>query len=298
MRFSIVIPAYNRSEKLRACADSLIAQEFDKKEYEIIVVDDGSTDNTRKMIKRMQKKSPVALAYFYQDNSGQATARNRGIEEARGDIIIFIGDDIVPAQNFLAMHDRAHKWYPEINDAVLGFVTWHPKLAVTSLMSFLERGGAIFGAFGGSQFAYDLLEGKREADYRFFYTANISLKRGLLEENKFDPWFSGYGWEDIELGYRLAKKAGLRIWYAPEAVAYHDHPMDAASWAERMRSLGRAARKVDKKYPELGVLPSQNKVRIFKILSNPVMLALMRRFSHDMHFYALSKKYFLEGMKE
>lgn len=298
MRFSIVIPTYNRSEKLEACLKALFAQTYDKSQYEIIVVDDGSQDDTQEVLKKLAKKSPVSLKVFHQSNSGQGVARNRGVMEASGELILFLGDDIIATPDLLKEHDRVHHAHPEENAACLGFITWHPKLSVSPLMRFMERGGVILGRFGGHQFAYDLLRGKTTADFRFFYTSNISLKRSLLQRFKFDPWFSGYGWEDIELGYRLTKHAAFTMYYAPQAIAYHDHMMTEGDFVNRMRAIGQTSHLFHRKYPELNRIPSRKKQFLLRILSAPVSLKLMKPLSRNLYFYALSKKYFLEGLKE
>lgn len=298
MRFSVVIPTFNRSEKLSACLRALVAQDYDKKKYEIIVVDDGSCDDTQKILKKLQKNFRVPLYVFFQANQGQGVARNKGIDEAHGEIVLFLGDDIVATPQLLREHDRLHLLHPEENAACLGFITWHPSLSVTPLMKFMERGAVILGKFGGHQFAYDLLEGKEKADFRFFYTSNISLKRSLLLRNRFDPWFSGYGWEDIELGFRLHKKAGLALYYEPAAIAYHDHAMNEEQFANRMREIGKSSHAFDKKYPELKKVPSRKKQMIFSALCNPLTLQLLRTINKNLYFYALSKKYFLEGLKK
>lgn len=298
MRISVVIPTYNRSEKLKACLNALANQNFDKSQYEVLVIDDGSQDNTQEILKKNQRRFPVPLRIFSQPNQGQGVARNRGIEEAHGDIILFIGDDIIVTSEFLKEHDRLHRWYPEENAAVLGFITWHPKLCVTPLMKFMERGSVILGRFGGHQFAFDLLKGKLKADYRFFYTSNISLKRSLLLKYKFDPWFSGYGWEDIELGYRLTKQAGLILYYQPQAIAYHDHVITDQDFISRMRDIGRSSHFIHNKYPQLGKIPSDRKQMIFRILSHSLSLKFIKMLHRNLYFYALSKKYFLEGLKQ
>lgn len=298
MRFSIVIPTYNRSEILSECLKALFKQDFDPKRFEIIVVDDGSQDHTQEVLQKLQKKSPVRLTFFHQSNQGQGVARNRGIREAAGEIILLLGDDIIATPQLLKEHDRIHRFHPEENAAALGFITWHPKRIVTPLMKFMEQGGAILGRFGGHQFAFDLLKGKRIADYRFFYTSNISLKRSLLSQFKFDPWFSGYGWEDIELGYRLTKQAHLALHYEPNAIGYHDHSMNELQFKNRMRSIGESSHRIQEKYPELGHIPSRKKRFIFSMMSRPLSLRILRIMSQNLYFYALSKKYFLEGLEE
>lgn len=298
MRFSIIIPTFNRSKKLRNCLTALFAQEYDTSEYEILVIDDGSQDDTASVLKKLMKKSAVPLRTFVQSNSGQGVARNRGIEEAHGDIVLFLGDDIVATPDLLREHDRVHLRHQEENAAVLGFITWHAKLSISPLMRFMERGGAIFGRFGGHQFAYDLLAGRTKADARFFYTSNISLKRRLLLDFKFDPWFSGYGWEDIELGYRLEKQAGLVLYYTPQAIAYHDHMMTEEDFVNRMKAIGQSSVRFHRKYPELNRIPSRRKALVFRFLSSPLALTFIRPLSRNLYYYALSKKYFLEGMKK
>ena len=181
MNLSVVIPTYNRADVLERCLEALDSQRMDKSQYEVIVVDDGSQDDTQVILKKFAKKASFRLRFFFQENQGQGMARNFGVERAEGDVILFLGDDIFPDPDCLKEHMRVHLLNPEENQGVLGFVTWHPELTVTPLMRFMTLGGAIFGKFGGHQFAYDLLEGRTEADFRFFYTANISQKERVIE---------------------------------------------------------------------------------------------------------------------
>lgn len=305
MQATILIPTYNRAEILRDCLDRLKKQNFIKDEYEIIVVDDGSTDATSEVVEKAQKKSSVSIQYLYQKNQGQGIARNYGLRYAKGKVIILIGDDILVLPDFIKEHMNYHRKYINENDAVLGFIGWDPRLEITPFMDWLTNGSAVFGKFGGHQFAFEKLEGKKKADYNFFYTSNISLKKSLLKKHPFDSRFSSYGWEDIELGYRLTKKEGLNLYYNPHAIAYHFHPMDEEGLKKRMYNIGKSAHLIHKKYPELKKVPSKLKRFIFQIISNPVSIIIfkkIRELSKDrfytMYFYALSKKYFLEGLKE
>lgn len=296
MKFSIVIPTHKRPEILQRCLQALELQDFPREEFEVVVINDGGDEKTREIIENFLKNSRFPLRDFTQPHQGQGVARNLGVKEAHGDIVIFIGDDIFVTQDFLKEHHKRHSEHPYDNEAALGLVEWHPDLAITPLMDFMTKGGAVFGRFGGHQFAYDLLEGKDEADYRFFYTANISLKRRLLLDNPFDPWFSGYGWEDIELGYRLSKRANLRIFYNPKASGYHYHSMSPQDFEKRMRAIGESTWRIHQKYPELGRVPGLKKRAIFRMLSNPLSLRLLK-FSPNLYYYALSKKYFLDGLR-
>lgn len=303
MQATVIIPTYNRSKILKDCLERLTKQDFVKSEYELIIIDDGSTDNTKKIVEKFIKKSSVEIKYLYQKNQGQGIARNYALRYAKGKIIIFTGDDILVLPDFIKQHLRFHRKYTKPNEAVLGFVGWDLRLEITSFMEWLTNGSAVLGKFGGHQFAFEKLKGKKKANYNFFYTSNISLKRDLIRKHPFDSRFSSYGWEDIELGYRLTKKEGLIIYYNPLAIGYHYHPMDEESLAARMRLIGKSAHLIHKKYPELKKVPQNWKIFIFKLLSNPVSLFILKKirdFSNDkfytLYYYAISKKYFLEGL--
>ncbi len=303
MLITVVIPTFNRAFTLQECLEALFQQDFPAKDFEVIVVDDGSRDATRSMVHSFQKKHKN-LFYFHQSNQGQGIARNCGVQKAHGDIIILIGDDIIVAPDFLNQHMKVHLRHPAENVAVLGYIAWHPKLPISPFMQWLTNGSSILGRFGGHQFAYEKLEGKDEADYNFFYTSNISIKKSLLEKYPFDPDFAGYGWEDIELGYRLYKKVHLILRYNPSAIGYHDHLLNEEGMVDRMRNIGRSAWIIHRKYPELAKVPSASKRVAFWLLSNRITLSFFKFIRHvtqekcvALYFYALSKKYFMEGIR-
>jgi len=300
---SIIIPTHNRAGILKESLEKLINQDYPKNLYEIIVVDDGSGDATKEIVENAAKNSPVSIKYLFQKNQGQGIARNFGLRYTKGKIIIFGQDDILVLSDFIKQHVRFHTKYPQENVAVLGFIAWDPRLEITPFMDWLTNGSSVLGKFGGHQFAFEKLQNKQIADYNFFYTSNISLKASLIKKNPFDSRFSSYGWEDIELGYRLTKNFGLVIYYNPSAVGYHSHPMDESSLAARMKQIGASAHLIQSKYPELNKVPSRFKKFIFFLISNPISLFLLkkiRELSNDkystLYFYALSKKYFLEGL--
>lgn len=305
MQVTVIIPTHNRADILEECIKRLLDQEFVKSEYEIIVVDDGSTDKTSEVLKEFEKKSSVHFKALHQKNQGQGIARNYALRYAQGKIVIFIGDDILVLPDFIKQHVQYHRRFNSSNEAVLGFVGWDPRLEITPFMDWLTNGSSVMGRFGGHQFAFEKLEGKTKADYNFFYTSNISLKRSILKKHPFDSRFSSYGWEDIELGYRLTKKENLILHYNPRAVGYHYHPMKEENLAERMRMIGRSAHLIHKKYPELKKVPSKFKRFILFLLSNPVSIFALKKIfeaSHGkfctLYYYVLSKKHFLKGLKE
>ena len=106
----------------------------------------------------------------------------------------------------------------------------------------------------GHQFGFAHMQPEREVPFTCFYTSNISLPRELLGDAPFDPEFAAYGWEDIELGYRLSG-AGLKLVYHPAAAAEHLHPMTLADLFARQQLVGRGIRTLWELHPELASSP-------------------------------------------
>jgi GT2 family glycosyltransferase len=210
---SVIVPTYNREKVLEKALEAYLAQSSPQFIHELLVVDDGSTDGTGSMVQEFGRRSAFPIRYLRQPNKGPAAARNVGIREARSNLVLFTDSDIIPEPDLVEQHIKWHKDNPQITAAVLGYVTWPPEIKATPFMRWYGEEGALF--------AYRQLRGKREADFRFFYTCNLSLKTDFLRTcGQFDEDFKSASWEDTELGYRL-HKAGLRLLYNPEAVAFH-----------------------------------------------------------------------------
>lgn len=298
MKISVVIPTHNRIARLKICLQHLEHQDIPLTEFEVFVVDDGSMDGTADFLSSYQKTAPFMFNFFVQENKGPGAARNYAIKNAHASIILLIGDDIYATSSLLSEHIKLHTLYAEEKSACLGFVTWYQSNNITPLMKFLESGRALLGRFGGGQFAYDLLKGKKNASWNFFYTANISLKRSLLMKYLFDESFKGYGWEDIDLGLRLYKKEKCILHYVPAAIAYHDHPQTVESFVKREFQVGKALVFFQSKHPDQMLLPSMVKRCVLKIISCLFSASLFNYIWPNLYFYALSKKYFLAGLKQ
>jgi glycosyltransferase involved in cell wall biosynthesis len=243
MTLSIVIPTYNRGKVLIKCLDALFNQIYFPDKYEIIIIDDGSTDNSNHTIKMILPHARDRIKYYEQGHKGPAAARNLAIKNASGKIVLIIGDDIIASPTLLREHMFWHERYPEESVAVLGYVTWSPEVKITPFMNWLEN--------GGPQFGYNAIENDF-VDFSHFFTCNVSIKRDFLINNGlFDEDFPYAAYEDIELGYRLQKK-GLQIRYNKQAVAYHYHPgIGLQNYKKRMSIVGESEVIFTKKHPEL-----------------------------------------------
>jgi glycosyltransferase involved in cell wall biosynthesis len=239
--FSVVIPTFERPETLRQVLEAL-GRQAGSVDFEVIVVDDGSRDATPERLRALDP--PYPFRSFRQENSGPAAARNRGVEEARGRYILFLGDDTVPEPDLLAVHARAHAEPRPCPVAVLGYTTWPRDRRVSPFLHHINEYGL--------QFGYGLIEDPESVPFNFFYTSNISLPRALLRAaGLFDTTFPHAAWEDIEIAYRMMRM-GMKILYRPAAVARHYPDITFDSFRRRQEKAGEAAAIFYEKHPELG----------------------------------------------
>jgi glycosyltransferase involved in cell wall biosynthesis len=263
---SIIIPTYNRSETLIKCLKALFNQSYPKSQYEIIIVNDGSIDNTEQKVKSLIENTNYLLKYLKQENKGPATARNLGIKNAKGNIILFIGDDIIPAPHFLEEHSNWHKKYSQKEVAILGYTTWSPELEITSYMKWLEN--------GGPQFHYQNLKHGEFVPYNYFYTSNISIKRNFLNGDLFNELFPYAAYEDIELSFRLQKR-GLKIIYNKNARAFHFHKIDLKNYSKRAINAGIARALLAKLHKNFSINKKWNKeIILFNKITMPFWLLI------------------------
>ena len=212
--FSVVIPTYNRLPILTKCLRALEQQQF-ADPYEVVVVDDGSTDGTVTWLRSQATQLPH-VRLVCQDHCGPSAARNLGVAQAQGDTIIFIDSDLVVTAEFL----QAHATALQQGEAALG-------------SDRLFTYGRVVNT---ANFDHPTTESYKITDFSaaYFATGNVAIKRSWLEQaGLFDPSFQLYGWEDLELGVRL-KKLGLKLIKCPAAVGYHWHPAFALDQIPRL----------------------------------------------------------------
>ena len=234
--YSVVIPTFNRMDILPEVLSGLEKQESAPL-FEVLVVDDHSTDATAEFLDSFTPDYKFTV--LRNSGRGPAAARNVGVRKAQGERIAFLGDDTVPASDWLFHHNQG----AALETAVLGYTTWHPRMRLTPFLDWLNN--------EGKQFGYGLIEDLDYVPFNFFYTSNISLPRQHLLENPFDTRFPYPAWEDIELGYRLINQGGLKLQYRKAAQAWHYHPTDLKRFCERQRKAGESGVTFARIHPEL-----------------------------------------------
>ena len=240
-QLSVVIPTHNRSDLLSRCLAALkrASAEADV-DLQTVVVDDASSDATCEVVGGF---SGVELIRRTVDG-GSSAARNEGLRRACAPLILFLDDDIVAAPDLIVRHLEHHSRHPQPEEALVGLVTWTRERPISAHMRWLERGGPLF--------AFDTITDPERVDPTHFCTANVSVKRDLLDrvDGPFDERLRRF--TDVELGQRLAS-SGMRLRFDSQAVGWHLRSDTPATTDERMRAVGRASVRLDEVHP--GIAP-------------------------------------------
>lgn len=225
MRFSVIIPTYGRPERLRQCLAGLAAMNYDSKEFEVIVVDDGSPEPVEPVVHSLQDR--LALTSLRQENAGPASARNLGAQHARGDWLAFLDDDCIPQPDWLQQLEKEAHRSP---GAMLGGVTANgcPENIFAAANEVLLN--AVIGWLQ-----------RHDSPLQFFPSNNLALSASDFHNiGGFDGRMHLAGGEDREFcarwiasGRPLATAAGARI--------DHFHPQTLKGFLSMHFRYGRGA---------------------------------------------------------
>jgi len=226
---SVIIPAYNAAETLDSCLSALTRQTMPSNSFEIIVVDDGSTDRTAEIAKTFPVK------YIHQENHGPATARNNGASISKGNIILFTDSDCVPTP----------EWIEEMT------APFQHKDVMAVKGAYRTNQREIVARFAQIEFEerFLLLEKANTTDMVDTYSAGY--RRYIFEELKgFDTRFPVANNEDTELSYRMVAKQ-LKMVFNPKAIVYHlNHPDSIKIYAKLKFSRGYWRMVVYRQFPD------------------------------------------------
>jgi glycosyltransferase involved in cell wall biosynthesis len=225
---TVQLCTYNRRALLGRVMEALFAQDIDPADYEIVLVDDGSTDGTYESVISPLRPT-CALTVVRQRNAGLARGRNAGIARARGEFIMFMDDDVLATPGLLRGHLRCQRAHPGV----------------------ICRGGVInvasFDELPPARYSW------RNYSGAYFWTTNVSVPgRVLREAGGFDERFREYGWEDLDLGLRL-RHMGVPSILAKDALVYHYkppvQPAGFSGMARQARAQARTAVQFIEKHP-------------------------------------------------
>ncbi len=225
--FSVIVPTYNRLPILRKCLDALEAQTLKASSFEVIVIDDGSSDGTEELMS--QYRPPFRLQYLRQTNSGTGAARRNGVAHANGEYLLLMNDDTICDRDLLEQHLKVQRAYLPQRWAVLGSFEYPTAARQRALTRYFCVEPFMFPQVS--------MEAGCPYGYSHFITCNLSIRRdAVVDAGSFDSTYKLS--EDTELGIRLHER-GYRVLYHPDAHAIHDHlPYPARNLIKRARVYG------------------------------------------------------------
>lgn len=230
MRLTIQLCTYKRPQLLARVLEACFEQTLPPQSYEVVLVNDGSPDDTPAVIERLRPAARCTFTVVHQANAGLARARNAGLARATGERIAFIDDDVLPTPVFAAEHLRSDE---RSGDVIV-------RGAVINTASFDRLPPPVWSIANYSG--------------NYFWTSNVSVRRARLDRagGRFDESFAEYGWEDIELGMRL-RALGTRAVFNKLAVAFHFKPphtgVDVEKMLRQVRAQARTAVQLERKHP-------------------------------------------------
>jgi glycosyltransferase involved in cell wall biosynthesis len=215
---SVIIPAHNAEGTIEKCLTALMRQTAAAGSYEIIVVDDGSTDSTSAQVARFDH-----VRLFRQQNAGPSAARNLGVNKALGEIVLFTDADCEPVEDWI---DRMLS--PFQDEEIVGVKG-----------TYLSRQKELVPRFVQLEFEdkYDRMSKEKYIDFVDTYSAGYR-RNILIENNGFDTTFPVASAEDQELSFRLAQQ-GYKMMFEPRATVYHQHhPIDIKEYWRKKFNIG------------------------------------------------------------
>jgi GT2 family glycosyltransferase len=240
--YSIIIPSYNRVDEVLECLESLRSINFDKEKFEVIVVDDGSTDSTIAFLKEYEQNVEFNFSYYTEANQGPGSARNMGMQNARGDFFMFIDSDVTVPQDWLThINKELHQQEAQAFGGPDSYRDDFPPLlkAINYLMTAFITTVSFRGKKG------------KKLDKFYPRSFNMGLSRSLWEKiGGFRKLRFG---EDVEYSNRIMK-TGAKVIFIESALVYQKRQTNIKRFFRQVFNLGMARinlYKIDKSMLEL-----------------------------------------------
>ncbi|MFG0328349.1 MAG: glycosyltransferase family 2 protein [Phycisphaerales bacterium] len=234
---SVIIPTRGRPAKLAACLDRLSRQTLPRERFEVLVGIDGPDRESRAALTEFEANGRPTLVIVECPRVGIAGVKNRLIDRARGETLLFLNDDVEPDADLLAKHAEAHA---EVDGVamILGHSPWVTPDGETRFDRLLARSSMIF--------FYDQMAGEtdrsRDWGYRHAWNLNLSIPRSAVDGvGGFTEVIANCCFEDLELAFRVERELGAPTLYRPDAAAPHNHRYTPFGYLDRERRLGYSA---------------------------------------------------------
>lgn len=241
---SVIIATMNRSEDLKVALSSLLRQTYFPEQ--ILIVDQSTDERSKTMVSEIQTAYPekaTRFQYVYQQEKSLVKARNRGLEMARCEVLSFLDDDVVLSDDYYEKIMRYLEDHPDIGAISGNTVIERP--VFPGFSGFLRRGlmrlfliGNFDGRMTASGFGYPIIERqiKRVLEVEMLPGCNMSFRRGMIGDEQFDEWFTGYSYrEDAEYSYRVAKRC--RVVMIPDAHLHHNYSLSNRLEADTLKTM-------------------------------------------------------------
>lgn len=244
---SVIVPTHNRAASVQSLLQSLCLQIYPAELFEVIVVADGCNDNTADILHKRQ--FPFAFTCLELEGAGAATARNRGAEDAKGDLLIFVDDDVIASKELIEAHVESHT---SQKDVIVGYLPMS-RLKNESIFRISVR------SWWEEKFYQMSLPGYRHS-FEDLLSGNFSIAADFFKSTgKFDNSFKCA--EDYELGIRLIK-AGAQFKFCQQAMGWHnDTVTDLKRSLQRKRAEGFAHVSMSRLHPHV-----LNRFRLSKLV--------------------------------
>ena len=233
MRFSIIIPVYNRPQEVDELLESLTLQSF--KDFEVVVVEDGSNEKCDEVCQKYAEK--LSVCYYFKPNSGPGPSRNYGAKRSQGEYLIILDSDVIVPDNYLEIIQQELDRKP--CDAFGGPDRAHPSF--TPIQKAINYSMTSFFTTGG------IRGGKQKLDKFYPRSFNLGIRKSVYEAlGGFAPMRYG---EDIDLSTRIfANGYSCRLF--PEAFVYHKRRVKFSSFFRQVKHSGEARVVLKKMYPD------------------------------------------------
>lgn len=248
VQISVVLGTFNQVDTLKKVLFEYEHQTINQDLFEVIVIDSSSTDGSKDFYESYTPS--FNFRYFIQENKGKASARNRGVELARGRYIIVTDADMIPHKDFIKTHFEAQIKSKEdrcFEGQTLNMTQLEWPTSNKNLTPYIQK----------------KIQDKSKLGWYYFLTGNISFPKSLfIQNNGFNETFLNYGWEDLELGYRLQQK-GVPLFYLTSAKNYHYHVVTKEEEIERNVKKGESAKILVQLHPKLKLFCGLNPISKF-----------------------------------